>query len=104
MAPQLRELADDQILRVVSRDRDERVGPVAASLHLGAALVRRSVHHDRAELFLDEICAPPIGLDDCDFVPRLEEGLREMESDLPRPRNDEVHQRAFTGSWTMSAS
>src|ERR1700730_12996367 len=105
MAAQLRELADHEVLRVVPRDCDECVGAVAASLHLGPALVGWRVHHDRAELLLDEIGAAPIGFDDSDLMPGLEERLRKMESDLPRPSDDEVHvYRVFTGSWTMSAS
>ena len=75
MAAELRELADHQILRVVSGDGDQRVGPAAAGLHLRAPLIRWRVHYDRAEPLLDEIGAAPIGLDDRDLVPGLEERL-----------------------------
>ena len=85
------ELANDEILRVVAGHGDERVGPAAPGFHLRAALVRGRVHHDRAELLLDEISPTAIGLDDCDLVAGLEERLRKMESDLARARHNEIH-------------
>ena len=68
-APHLGELADHEILRVVSGDGDERVGPAAAGLHLRTALVGGRVHDDGAELVLNEVGAAAVGLDDRDLVP-----------------------------------
>src|SRR5712691_1173312 len=45
-AADLGQLTDHEVLRVVSGDGDQRVGPAASGLHLGATLVGWRVHHD----------------------------------------------------------
>src|SRR6266550_7774525 len=91
MTVQLRQLADDEVLRVVAGHGNQRIGPLAARLHLRAPFVCRGVHDDRAELLLDEVRAAPVGLDDLHLMSRLEKRLREMEPDLSRPGDDEIH-------------
>src|SRR5256886_13070465 len=105
MAVQLRQLADDEVLRIVAGHRDERIGTRTARLHLRAPLVRGRVHDDRAELVLDEVRAAPVGLVDRHLVPGLENRLREMEPNSSGPVTNEVHlYRALTGSWARSSS
>ena len=75
VAVELRKLADDEILGVVSGDRDERVGSIASGFHLGATLVGGGVHHDRPEAFLDVVRTSPVGFEDRHLVSGLEQGL-----------------------------
>ena len=99
-----RDLADDDVVLVVARDRDDQLGALDAAALEHHQLGRVAVLRDVLELLLEQPVAVGALLDDRDLVPHLQQLVREVAPDLAAAGDEDVHQIAAECERTVSES
>jgi hypothetical protein len=89
----LGDLADQQVVLVVARDRDDEVGALDARALEHPQLGRVAVLHGVLELLLDDQVAAALLLDQRDLVALLDELAGEVPADLAAAADDDVQPR-----------
>ncbi len=99
------ELADDDVVLVVARDRDDDAGrPLDACALEDEQLRRVAVDDDVLELVLEPLEPVAALLDQGDLVPEAQQAPRQVRPDLPAARDQDVHQARWGTAQARAAS
>src|SRR5262249_33701662 len=93
----LRDLADNEVILVVARDRHHNVGAIRTSVGLHRRFIGVAAQHDVAKLVRDHLAASGTSLDHENLVALADQLAGQVKADLPAAPDDDVH--SYWPSW-----